>query len=85
MTVKLTMVEAAKGHCELVRNSTSKGTRLSITKMVSLAGLPATYAARLTGNELQMVLIPAAARLHSREIVDTRWADSQALPRLRWD
>ena len=38
MTVKLTMVEATQGHGELVRNSTPKGTRLSVAKWCASQG-----------------------------------------------
>ena len=47
LAVKLAMVDSAQRHCELIRSSTPKGTRLRIAEMVCLTGLPATHGTRL--------------------------------------
>jgi hypothetical protein len=63
LAVKLTMMDAAQRHRELIRNPTAEGAGLRIPKMVRLTGFPAAQGARLRGKEAEMIFVPRAARL----------------------
>ena len=69
LVVKLAMMDAAQGHRELIRYSAAKCAWLRKTKVVSFAGLPATYGARLNGNEVKMIFVARATQLHQGEII----------------
>ena len=79
LAVKLAMMDAAQRHRELIRYPAAECARLREPKMVSLAGLPATHGARLTGNEAKMIFVATAAQLHRGEVIGSFDAYSRTL------
>ena len=79
LAVKFAMMDAAQRHRELIRYPAAECTWLREPKMVSLAGLPATQGARLTGDEAKMILVTTAARLHRGEVIGSIDAYSGSL------
>ena len=66
LAVKLAMMDAAQRHRELIRYPAAECARLREPKMVSLAGLPATQGARLTGNEAKMIFVATSGAASPR-------------------
>ena len=79
LPVKLAMVDAAQRHRELIRYPAAECARLREPKVVSLAGLPPAYGARLNRNKAKMIFVAMAAQLRRCEVIGSFDAHSRSL------